>query len=44
MAGSEGLMEEEQQEISDDHPPADALLVVDVQNAFVEGSSAAMPS
>ena len=40
MAGSEGLMEEEQQEISDDHPPADALLVVDVQNAFVEGSSA----
>ena len=33
-------MEREQQEISDDHPPADALLVVDVQNAFVEGPSA----
>ncbi|WP_411906220.1 isochorismatase family protein [Rhizobium mayense] len=33
-------MEREQQEISDDRPPADALLVVDAQNAFVEGSSA----
>ncbi len=33
-------MEREQQEISDDRPPADALLVVDVQNAFVEGPSA----
>lgn len=33
-------MEREQQEISDHHPPADALLVVDVQNAFVEGPSA----
>ena len=33
-------MEREQQEISDDRPPADVLLVVDVQNAFVEGPSA----
>ena len=33
-------MEREQQKISDDHPPADALLVVDVQIAFVQGPSA----
>lgn len=33
-------MEKEQQAISDGHPPADALLVVDVQNAFVEGPQA----
>ena len=33
-------MEEERREISDNNPLADALLVVDVQNAFVEGSRA----
>jgi nicotinamidase-related amidase len=33
-------METEQQEISDHHLPADALFVVDVQNAFVEGPDA----
>ncbi|MDK4705099.1 isochorismatase family protein [Rhizobium sp. CNPSo 4062] len=33
-------MEEEQQEISDHHLPVDALLIVDVQNAFVHGPSA----
>ncbi|ASW05159.1 isochorismatase [Rhizobium sp. 11515TR] len=33
-------MEEEQREISDNNPLADALLVVDVQNAFVHGPSA----
>ena len=40
MAGSEGLMEEEQREISDNNPLADAALVVDVQKAFVQGPSA----
>jgi nicotinamidase-related amidase len=40
MAGSEGLMEEEQREISDNNPLADAVLVVDVQKAFVQGPSA----
>ena len=40
MAGSDGLMEEEQREISDNNPLADALLVVDVQNAFVQGPGA----
>ncbi|NLS20930.1 isochorismatase family protein [Rhizobium sp. P40RR-XXII] len=33
-------MEEEQHEISDHHSLADALLVVDVQNAFVQGPNA----
>ncbi|WP_349957103.1 isochorismatase family protein [Rhizobium sp. ZPR3] len=33
-------MERGQQEISDEHPLADALLVVDVQNAFVDGPEA----
>jgi len=33
-------MEREQQDISDDHPLADALLVVDVQHAFVQGHNA----
>ncbi len=33
-------MEEEQREISDSNPLADALLVVDMQNAFVQGPSA----
>ncbi|GAC1041206.1 isochorismatase family protein [Rhizobium sp. No.120] len=40
MAGSDGLMEEEQREIFDNNPLADALLVVDVQNAFVQGPGA----
>ena len=33
-------MEEEQREISDNNPLADALLVVDVQNAFLQGPGA----
>lgn len=37
MAGPDGSMEQEQRDISDNNPLADALLVVDVQNAFVEG-------
>ncbi|WP_246703610.1 MULTISPECIES: isochorismatase family protein [unclassified Rhizobium] len=40
MAGPDGSMEEEQHEISDHHSLADALLVVDVQNAFVQGPNA----
>ncbi|SCB37089.1 Nicotinamidase-related amidase [Rhizobium hainanense] len=40
QVGSDRSMEREQQEISDDHPLADALLVVDMQNAFVQGPNA----